>query len=136
MFHQKKNRQIIKSGHHCSVLLGSCTILYFLLTGILFADDSTLIGHPTNFNWHVNHASGSDNAIRAYNLDNSGIPDCGDGNALADTGNGFTCMTPAKGDTGSQGPQGDKGDKGDTGGSGGSSVTIGWGCRGECLYDS
>ena len=118
----QNNRQIIKNGRRRSALLGTCSILYFCLTGILSADDSTTINHPTNFNWHVSHASGADNASVAQTLDPSAIPDCGSSAALTNTGNGFICMTPAQGVAGAPGAQGPQGP---AGGSGGGSKIVG-----------
>ena len=92
------------------------------------AFDATQNPHPTDFGFVVGYATNSGHATNADNatvsqkamaVDPSGIPDCGNTGALTDTGSGFTCMTPAKGDTGATGPQGQKGDKGDAGSSSG-----------------
>lgn len=109
--------------HFCriTILLLTCSTLCLSVSSNSLAGDSTTIDHPTNFNWHVVHAS---DATKAYSVDNTGIPNCGPGNALTDTGNGFSCMTPAKGDTGatgspgSQGAQGVQGPAGSTGATG------------------
>ncbi len=99
-----------------------------------FAGDSTTISHPSSSTWHVKNA---DLSNEANYLNPSAVPDCGPSGALTDLGNGFACMTPAKGDPGSAGAPGSAGPQGPSGGGGGGLNAIAgslWACqtRGMC----
>ena len=82
------------------------------MDGLAF--DATQNPHPTNFGFEVLNADYATSANKAMTLDPSGIPNCGPDEALTDTGNGFTCMTPTQGVGGPPGPPGPPGAAGST----------------------
>ena len=106
-----------------------------------FAFDATQNPHPTDFGFVVNR---SNVAGAAESLESSGIPNCGNGNALASNGGGFYCMTPARGATGATGSQGPQGPQGPAGSSASASCHVGsvcvvnngdttWSCTQVCV---